>query len=415
MKNLSWYIANRISFANNGKSSSPSVIVAIIGVALSITIMLSSVAIVLGFQREIKNKVIGFNSHITLSPTHLSEELTDNIIDTTQSIGKILDNKNYIINWSLTCSTPAIFKTKEEFKGIYLHGVDSDYDFGFLFDNIVSGEIPQFNNHQNINSVMISSKIASQMGLNVGDSINTYFINPNVRLRQLRVAAIYNTHFEDYDNLFVYANSAIIRELNNLTNSQGTSIEVHVDDFNNVAKYADDINSSVFESILTGEMKNPLHLTTAIQSGASYWGWLALLDTNVVVIIILMTIVSCFTLISGMLILILEKISFIGLMKSLGASNKLIRNIFIKLSLRIALIGLIIGNFFTLILLYVQKTYHLIKLDPQSYYIDFVPVEIDTVNTLIINALILIIIWLILILPSHVAVKISPAKTIRYE
>lgn len=415
MKNISWYIANKLSLGTTGRRIYPAVVVAIVGVALSVIIMIVSVAIVLGFQKEIKNKVIGFNSHITLFPNHTTESFSDNIIDTSGYLPTILNSKQYIANWTLTTSIPAILKTETAFKGVYLHGVSDNYDFSFLSENILSGKIPEFKFKQNLDEIIISNAIAMQLNLKVGDEINIYFVNPGVRVRPMTVAAIYDTHFEDYDNLYVYCSSSMIQDLNNLSYSQGTSIEISVDNFDNVEQYAGNLNSSIIENVLTGNLSQHYNITTAVQSGASYWGWLSLLDTNVVVIIILMIVVACFTLISGMLILILEKIPFIGLMKSIGATNKLIRIIFMKLTLRIASVGLIIGNIIAIIIIYFQSLYHGIKLDPQSYYIDYVPVDLNFVNIILINVLMLIMISVVLILPSYVIVKISPARTIRYE
>lgn len=414
MSLLSLYITRKLSLAKDGKQQSPAVLVAIIGVALSISIMILSVAIVIGFKNEIKNKVVGFNSHIVIFPQSDSNNYESNIINSDE-IANVLSQKIYIKDWTPIVSAPAIFKTDTEFKGIYLRGVSENYNFTFLKDNIISGEVPSFAKNEDANKVIISESIAKQLSLNVGDKINSYFISNDIKVRPLIVAAIYNTHFEDYDNLYVYGSTTLLQELNDMAPNHATAIEIITDDINKSEEYAADLNTTFVENVITGKSTHLYKISTIARSGESYWSWLALLDTNVIIIIILMILVSCFTLISVMLILILEKVRFIGIMKAMGASNKLLRSIFRNLSIKIAIIGLVIGNLLSLTIIYIQDRFHFLKLDPESYYIDFVPVDIDLLNILFIDFTAIIIIWILLLLPSKIAGKISPVKTIRFD
>ncbi len=415
MRFLSIYISKRISLTKDKKKISPAVVVAIIGVALSILIMILSLSIVVGFQNEIKNKIIGFNSHITIYPLAHNNDYESNIIDINNRISDILKSKEYVVCYQPIISTPAIIKTNDEFKGIYFKGVDGNYDFSFIENDIVLGSIPEFSDTINDDKVVISEIIAEQLSLTVGNKINIYFISDNVKVRSLKVEGIYNTHFNDYDNLYVYGSSSLVGELNNMEKHHYTTIEVTTDNFKNVEQYANDLHISFSEDVLTGKSQHLYKISTAQKIGESYWSWLALLDTNVIIIIVLMVLVSSFTLISAMLILILEKIRFIGIMKSIGASTTLIRNIFINLSIKIALIGIIIGNVIAISFIYFQEKFHFIKLDPQSYYIDYVPVDTNLLNFIVVNIFAIIIMWVLLILPSYVAGKISPIKTIRFE
>lgn len=415
MKSYTWFISNRISLSRNGKKNSPAIKVAIVGVALSICIMLLSIAIVNGFKKEITEKVVGFNSEIILYPSYSSENINDNLIELTKPFKEILDTSTYIDRYNLICSLPAILKTDNDFKGIYLRGVGNDYDFTFLESNLTEGKISDFNESCNRNIIYISQKTADQLNIGIGDEINSYFISSDIRVRKLKIGAIFNTHFEDYDNNFIFGNIKLLQDLCGFTSTQGSSLEIHTKNIDDIRNDTYRLFNTVSQATTDNILQSSYHIDNILNTGANYFGWLELLDTNVIVILTLMIIVSCFTLIAAMMILILEKIKLIGTLKTFGATNNEISKIFVQLSIKISFIGLLIGNILAITFLLFQNKYHFITLDPQAYYIDFVPTQINFTEIIVLNLATIFIIWLVLLIPSRIVSKISPSETIKYE
>lgn len=414
MKGYTWFISKRMHISQQSRRKSPSVIVATIGVALSLAIMIVSVAIVSGFKGEIRNKVIGFNSAITLYPTYSSQAIDDNLIELTTPLRDILDNQEYIKSYSLVSSLPAILKTPSDFKGIYLRGVSDTNNLKFISDNIVQGNLSDLHNNDS-NSIILSQYVADQLHLSAGDEINAYFISDNIRVRKFKVSVIYNTHFEDYDELYAFCDIRQIQDLCGFTSTQGSSIEITTYNPDNIADDTSALFNVLSNAAINGKLHAAYRVDNVLNSAASYFGWLALLDTNVVVILILMAAVACFTLISALLILILEKVHIIGTLKTLGASNGDVSAIFLQLSLKIGLTGMLLADFISISFLILQDKFHFIKLDPASYYIDFVPVAINITHIVIINIATLFLIWMALIVPSRLVSKIQPSKVLKYE
>lgn len=412
--NYPLYLARRLSLSSTGRRSSPAMRVAVAAVALSIAVMLAAIAIVLGFKREIRDKVIGFNSHITLYAIPADPE-DSNLITLTPTLRAILDTKEYITDYSLQASIPAILKTSDNFKGVYLKSLQGDALHRFISANLEEGEIPDYSRPDSGSRIMISRRAADQLHLKAGDKIDTYFMSGSIRVRRLEIAGIFNSHFDNYDNLFIYGNLPLIQNLGEISQSQGTSLSITTDDFDRIGESSADLSETLNEALASGLVYKYYRVDNALNQGAGYFQWLALLDTNVIVVLVLMTIVACATLISGMLIIILDKKSFIGLVRSMGATVKNVRKIFIYMAIRIAITGLLIGNVLMLLLLWIQDKWHLLPLDPEAYYIDFVPVEIDWTAVIILNIATVAIIYLCLILPSWFAARISPAETMRYE
>ena len=404
----SLYMAMRLSTSGDGKKSTPAIRVAVAAVALSVAVMLAAIAIVLGFKEEITKKVLGFNPHIVLkvNPTLSNEEY---LVKLSPELQRLLDETPYITNYTLSASIPAIFKTDTDFKGVYLRSVGNDYLKSFLQSQLTAGSIPDFT--KNPEMVVISDMAASQLQLSVGDTLPTYFITEDVDVRPLKVAGIYNSHFSSYDDIFSFGALPFIQDLGRIKSDQGTYINIYVDDFDRLDDYALDLRQRLDKAYTGKDIPIYYDIETALMNGANFFSWLSLLDTNVAVILALMTAVALITLISGMMILIVDKKRFIAIMKALGASNKLIRKIFIWLTVRVAFTGLIIGNAVMLVLLYLQEFYHFIPLDADSYYIDFVPVKLTLASILILNGAIIVITYFMLLLPSRFvgSIKGTPA------
>lgn len=410
----SLFLAKRLSLASGKRRSSPAVRVAVAAVALSVAVMLAAIAIVLGFKREIRDKVIGFNSHITLYAIPVDAD-DSNLITLTPTLKSILDSKEYITDYSLQASIPAILKTSDNFKGVYLKSLQGNAIKKFLTSNIEEGKLPDYSKPGAEMKIAISRRAANQLHLKAGDKIDTYFMSGSIRVRRLEIAAIYNSHFDNYDNVFIYGDLSLIQNLGEISPTQGTSVSISTADFNKIEETSADLSQTLTEALASGMVYKYYRVDNALNQGAGYFRWLSLLDTNVIVVLVLMTIVACATLISGMLIIILDKKSFIGLIRAMGATVKNVRKVFIYMAIRVASIGLIIGNVLMLSLLWAQDKWHFLPLDPEAYYIDFVPVEINWSAVIILNIATIIIIYLCLILPSWFAAKISPSETMRYE
>lgn len=416
-----FFIARKLSISSEGRFS-PAVGVGITAVALAVIVMTCAIAIVQGFKREITNKVAGFNSHIMITPVVESDNESpengrpaSNLISLTPSLKSVLDSKPYITGYSLQAAVPSIFKTKSDFKGAYLKSLTGENNLEFVRSSLVSGKIPDYSDPDSKEKILLSSSIASELGLKTGDKIDTYFITDKILVRRLEIAGIYNSHFDIYDRTYAYGSLPLVQELGSAGSNQATSVSASVDDFSKIDEYGADLSATLFEKYESNYLYRLFNVTTARQAGSGYFHWLSMLDTNVVVVLTLMTIVAVITLISGMLILMVDKVRVIALLASLGAGRKLISGIFMLLASKIALIGIALGDILALTLLYFQNKTHFIPLDPDSYYIDFVPVEISVPVILILNVAIFSIILIALILPSRFAGKVAPARTLARE
>ncbi len=411
--NYPLYLARRLSLGGDGRKSSPGVKVAIAAIALSVAVMTASIAIVLGFKREITDKVVGFTSHIVM--TVVPEEGNDNTMTLTPTLRKILDQQPYIADYSLQVSLPTILKTPDDFKGILLKNLDDSPTREFIKSNLVSGEIPDYGNDSTKLDVIISRIAANQLGLKQDDKVDCYFINDDVKVRRLKIAGIYDTHFDAYDNLMVYGSRQLSDIFGGLKSTQGTSLLVTTTDFGMLDEATAQLQSVLQNAYNDGLIYRNYELENAHVGGANYFHWLAMLDTNVIVVLVLMMIVGCVTLISGMLTIILDKKKFIGLMKALGAPTGNLRMVFVYLAMRVAIIGMLAGNVLIISFLWLQDKYHFIHLDPSSYYIDFVPVQLDWLAFAILNVGVLLIVYLSLVFPSKIIANITPSETMTSE
>lgn len=382
-------------------------------IALSVAVMTASIAIVLGFKREITDKVVGFTSHITVTADPAPGE--DNVVTLTPTLKKLFDSQPYISDYSVQASIPVILKTPTDFKGMFLKNLDDRQTIRFLNNNLSAGRIPDYSVDSTKNQVVMSRLAASRLGLQQGDKVDCYFINDEVKVRRLQIAGVYDSHFDAYDDLMLYGSRSLVNSLCGLKENQGTSILITTTDFNRLDEETDQLRSALVHALADGTIYRSYSAENAHVSGANYFHWLAMLDTNVLVVLSLMMIVGCVTLISGMLTIILDKKRFIGLMKSLGATTGKLRTVFVYLAMRVAIAGMLIGNVLMILALWIQDKTHVLRLDASSYYIDFVPVELDWGAFAILNAGVLVVVYMILILPSRIIANISPAETMRGE
>lgn len=388
--------------------------VAVVSVAISVAVMIAAIAIVSGFRREITAKVTGFNAHISMYTLKTSTD-QDNLFALTPSMKKILDETPYVTDYSLQASVPGIFKTVSDFQGIYMRSLEGQGIMDFLKSNIVSGSVPDYSKEGSELQIVISEITAKRLGLKAGDRIDTYFFTDDIRIRPLKISGIFNSHFDAYDKIFAYGSLGLIQKLGGLRPDQGTSLAIHTDNFHQIGEYTEDLNQIMAQALGSGMIFRPVTLDNALNQGAGFFHWLTLLDTNVTVIITLMTFVAIITLVSGLLIIILDKKRFIGLLRALGTPASKVRKIFVYLALKVTVLGMLIGNALMIGLLWLQDRYHFMHLDPESYYIDFVPVSLDPLPVLILNLGVIVVVYVALILPSTFVARISPAETLRYE
>ncbi len=411
-----WLIARRIYFGrdNRGEVSPPAVRLAVAGVALGLAVMILTVAIVIGFKSEIRDKVVGFGSHIRISAFTSNTTYETKPIQYADSLQNMLAADEEIARIEPFATKPGIFKTDDNYMGIVLKGVTPDYDWSFYKDYLVAGTIPQLNDSTTSSEVVVSQAIASKMQLSVGDGVLTYFVqDDNVRARKFTVAGIYKTDLTEFDNLFIIGDARQVQRLNRWQNDQYSGVELRVHDFDNANEIAYRLYTQLL--IYPDAYGTHYYVQSVRNLNPVFFGWLDLLDMNVWIILILMAAVAGFTMISGLLIIILENTGLIGILKAMGASNKSIRNIFLNVATLLIGKGLLWGNVVGLTLCIIQNEFHILKLNPEAYYIPYVPIELNLWYVLLLNAGSLLVSLLMLIAPSYIVALIRPARSIKFE
>lgn len=413
---ISVYIGRRLSFG----SHSAGVPIAVGGIALALIIMMLSIAVVTGFKKEIRRKVAGFNSEITIYPQSrtLAEvtamTLDDTVLGTIKSVAPDARASGVV-------ELPGILKTPDAFQGVMVKALEPEADgYRFIRENMSEGTMPADSAGATQPSVTISATVARKLGLAPGDKVDMHFVTRgSLRTRRATVSGIYDTHFNEYDSRFIYVTPEAARSIGRLGPDDVTSVEVNGIGTENIP----DVSGLLSTALLTlsaGSTSNPAgqtfyYVDNVLLKGQAYFSWLDLLDTNVVVILILMSLVSGFTLISSLFILILERVRTIGILKSLGATNAQIRGIFIYMAERLVARGLIIGNAVCIPLILAQERWHIVPLDAESYFLNHVPVDVSWTAILTLNVAVVVISALILIGPSHLIATLSPSESMRYE
>lgn len=416
--NLELFIARKIHFNKNKeekKVSAPAIKIATAGVAIGLTAMILSVSIVIGFKKEVRSKVIGFGSHIQITNFNNNNSYETKPICVNKELIQQLKQTPGVKHLDLFATKPGIIKTEESFQGIVLKGIDKEYDWDFFKQNLVEGKIFDVSDTGTNNPALISQNTASKLKLKTGDSFITYFVEnrSNIRARKFTITGLYNTNFEDYDNMFVITDITLIKRLNDWDEDEVSGIELLVSDYNKL----DEVKSKVFFEMMSyrDRKDNTLFTRSIKEMNPMIFDWLELLDMNVWVIIGLMMAISVFTMISGLLIIILERTNMIGILKTLGARSASIRKTFLYVSTFIVLKGMLWGNIIGITLLLIQKKTGFIKLDPNTYYVSEVPIDFNVPFIIILNLGTLFISVLMMVGPSYLIARITPAKTIRYE
>lgn len=420
MSSLSAFISRRqtLSEVSGGKRRrSPAVAVAIGGVALSVTVMLISIAVVTGFKAQIRDKIVGFDSQITLTPLGaLYAGGADTPLILEPSLMSAVDEALAPYpDASAYCSITqgGIIKTPDDFQGVVFRSAEGEQTRRFIAGNLTEGALPDSGDTRGI---IISKAVAGKLGLGVGDKTDAYFItDTGIRPRRFEILGIYSSNFGEYDNSVVYAPYRTLARLHRLDNSQTQTLKISGLPMERVNDAARNIQSALNAAYARGNLTGQVDVSTVYTSGAMYFNWLDLLDTNVAVILALMACVSGFMLISCVLILILQRVRMIGILKALGATDRQISAIFVRLGMRVTLAGLLIGNILSLVLIFAQKYWHIIPLDPEAYYLTSVPVEPHLLSWLLLNAAVALLSLGMLLIPAAMISRLSPLRAIDFE
>jgi len=409
------FIARRIYRDQKGgkQVSRPAVLIAIVGIAIGLAVMIVSVALVIGFKKEVRSKVIGFGSHIQVTNFDGVRSYETHPIAVTDSMMQALSAYPNIRHVQRYSTKPGIIKTEDAFQGMVLKGVDQDFDDHFFREHLLEGEMPVFSDTASYTQVLLSRSIADNLKIRVGDRMYTYFIQDQIRARRLTVTGIYQTNFAEYDNLFLLTHMHTVNRLNNWAADQVSGVELLVEDYNDLEETAYRIARDTDNQ---RDAYGGIYFVRNIeQLNPQIFGWLELLDLNVWVILILMTGVAGFTMISGLLIIILERTHMISILKSLGATNFSIRKVFLWFSVFLIGRGMLWGNVIGLAFCLIQSHWGIFKLDPESYYVDTVPISFNLFIWLLLNIGTLLVSVGMLLGPSYLITRIEPANSMRYE
>ena len=412
------YIARRMKLDNERQQGSPSLTVALVGIVLAVVVMILSIAIVMGFKGEISGKIMHLDAHLRVTNAALGLDdnyATVNGREVREAIAEAPAVATKIESISLIADKSAILKTDEDFMGIIMRGVDEGYDFRYLQSKIIEGTVPAVSDTASGNQIAISKTVADRLKLHAGDKVLTYFIDEKIKVRNLTVAGVFETDLEAFDNAYIVGGIGIVQGVNGWHGDTGTQVAMNMKSTSNLDADAYDLYSLLAESTVKHESKNLFIVTSTHQNNLPFFAWLQMLDMNVVIILTLMMIVAAFTLISAMLMIVLERIRVIGNFKAMGATNGSIRRIFIYLTGKLILKALIIGNVIGIGLALLQKYCHIVRLDPTAYYMPYVPIQLSVPALVLLNVGIILVSYLTLLGASHIISTIKPTATMRFE
>lgn len=404
---VEWKIAQRLYFSdqNNVRSSRPAVRVALLGIMIGVLIMIVAISVVIGFKREITQKVAGFGSHIQVVNFDNNSTYELQPIRVTDSLLNAIRQIDHVTHISQFATKPGIIKTDSTFQGIVFKGTDY---WDYFSQNIIEGTLPE-----NENEILLSKELANSLRVKVDDRLLCYFIEDELRVRRLHVTGIYNTCMVEMDKVFVLGHIDMVRRLSEWDKDQVSGLEVLVDDLLHLPEATESVYFATANRL--DKDGNTLYTQNLQQLNPQIFGWLDLLDMNVIIIIVLMLCVSGFSIITGLIILILDSIALIGTLKALGANDRFVRRIFVYQALMLIGKGMLLGNIIGLGVCALQYFTHMIPLEASSYYVSYVPMAFAWGWWLLLNIGTLLVSWLILLAPSAIVTQISPAKVMHFE
>jgi lipoprotein-releasing system permease protein len=408
-----FFIAKKLSFSKDNKPVKVMTRIAVFSVALSIAVMIVSASVLSGFKIQLKEKISGFNSHLRISNLDSNYSFdTPPIRNDYDFYGSItaLPEVQHIQQYAYK---GGIIRANNDIQGVVLKGVGTDFDWSFFKQYMVDGTVFSVNDSTTSDSVIISETLSHLLNLKTGDSFEMYFVQEPVRVRRFIIAGLYNTYFEEMDKTFVVCDIRHVRRLNRWNNSQVSGMEIMLHDPDDMDKAFDKIDD--IAGYLTFDDGSRVEVTTLRSAFPEIFNWLAILDMNVLIILIIMVVVAGFNMISGLLIMLLEKISMIGILKSMGMTDFSIRQIFIYRSSMIVLRGLVYGNVLGLSLCILQYCFGIIRLNPESYFFSTAPININLLNVMLLNVCSFVFIIMSQMIPTVVISRISPDKIVRKE
>lgn len=409
------FIVHKISSGGiSGKRlAGPVVRVAIAGIILGMIVMILSLATGLGFQKEIREKIIGFGSHIQVISYDFNLSYQTNPIEQDSVLESRVSEVPGVHHVQRFATKPGLMKTDTEMQGLVLRGVGNEFDWTFFRTIIRKGDTIPMEADKTSNGILISDEVAEMLRLDVGDKAPMYFFEDQIRARNFTIEGIFDSNLPELDETFVLADIRQVQKLNNWDENQISGYELLTDDFDTIME-----TGSRVSDIVAGHISDDgtmLRTRTIRQTQPQIFGWLDLLDMNIVVIIVLIVLVAGFNMITGILILILERTNMIGILKALGITDWSLRKVFLTLSSRIVLRGLIWGNFLGLLICWLQDRFGFLKLDPDNYFLETVPIHLSLLHVILLNVGAVVAIFLMMLGPSYLAARISPVKAIRFE
>ena len=409
------FIATRLTFGKDARSSfsGPIIKISIAGIALSLAVMIIAVATVTGFKNEIRRKIIGFGSHIQIINYDANSSFETEPISKNQPFLPLLRSVPGIRHIQVFATKPGIIKTKTDIQGAIAKGIGSDFDWSFFSENLVEGSVFKVEDSVRTDQVVISKYFADLLKLKPGDRFAMYFIDDQPRGRSFTVSGIYRTSLMEFDRQFILVDIGHLQNLNSWNSSQVSGFEVLINNYNDL----DHVSSEVFNiaGVQFQEDGSRLRVINVRERYPQIFDWLGLIDKNVWVLLGLMLIVSAFNMISGLLIIILDRTTMIGILKALGMNNRGIRSIFLYQSVYLIIKGLIWGNLVGAGICFMQYYFKFLKLNPESYFLEYVPVNFNLTHLALLNVGTLVITLAVLILPSMVIARIDPSRTIRFD
>ena len=411
------FIARRLKLGRAANTGNQGMNIALTGVLLAVVVMILSITIVMGFKDEVTEKIYQLDPHIKVTNAVLG--IDDNYATINgMEVREALQGNQFlekVKSMSLIADKPAILKTDDEFKGVEYRGVDKGFDWTYIESRLVEGRVPNFADSANVSEVVVSRTLARALKLKTGDKVLTYFIDNKVKVRNSVIVGVFCTDFETFDNTIILGNIALIQQVNGWNSATGNYMGVNMKDTKNVTADSYTLFSILALSCYERHNATLCNVSHTRDNNVAFFSWLSMLDMNVAVILVLMLIVSGFTLVSALLMIILERIRMIGTFKALGCDNNSVRRIFIYLTHKLIFRALLYGNAIGIGLALIQKYFHIIKLNPEIYYMPYVPISINVLTLVLLNVGVVVASYLTLLGPSYVVSTIKPAATMRFD
>lgn len=401
---VSYFISQRLNQSENSYFSALITKIAIGSIALGFCVIVMAFFIFGGFKKNIQEKIFSFTAHIQIFKYDANNSYENQAISTQKAF---FQQSNPLIEKMYAFSQkPALLKTEEEVMGVLLKSVDQNFDTLRFKNNLISGKFIEFSDSSYVNQLVISKFIADKLNLQIADSLIVYFIQDPPRLRKMRIQGIYESNIEDFDQKIVFADQKLVQRLNNWADTLVGGYELFIQDFEQL--------NPVFEQLFD-QMDYDMQASTVETQYGHFFQWFVMLNRNVFVFLVIILFVACFNTASILLILIMERTQMIGMLKALGAKQWQIRNIFIFNGLRMLGKGLLLGNMLALGLSFLQDRLHIFPLNPEYYYMTYVPIAWDWQALLGVNALFFAVVSLLLLLPTTIISRISPIQAIRFD